>query len=232
MSIGASAALLAVRAVAREAAASRRQRFITVEHLLLGIARTDDGITLLRGVGADPEELARELDDYLDLLESGQPREPQLDPTADLVVRRALLHAHFGGRSVLELGDVLVQMLREESSYAALLFHAAGIERLEVVRYVSHAERSVQPTIPDSKWLTVRLHNDHYTPMDFVVHVLVGIFRLPVERAQALMMQVHGDGSADVTTMRAEDAIERATETAEAAEREGFPLKVTLERAE
>ena len=226
-----SKSLAAARAAAREAAASRRQRFITLEHLLYGITRTAEGAAILRGVGADPDDMARELEEYLDLLESGQPREPQPDATADEMLRLALIHVHVGGRTTIELGDVLVQLLRYEDEYAALLFHAAGIERFAVLRFVSHGAPPV-PEIPDTPWLTVRFHNDHYTTMHFVVQVLTRTFRMSLERAQALMLLVHEQGHADVTTLKRADAIERAVEALELAEKAELPLRITLERAE
>jgi len=226
-----SKALVAARAVAREAAASRRQRFITLEHLLYGITRTEEGATILRGVGADPDDMARELEEYLDLLESGQPREPQTDATADEMLRLALIHVHVGGRATIDVADVLVQLLRYDEHYAALLFHAAGVERFAVLRYVSHGAQPA-PEVPATPWLTVRFHNDHYTTMQFVVHVLTRTFRLSPERAHALMLQVHEHGHADITTLKRTDAMERAVEALELAEKAELPLRITLEPAE
>jgi len=226
-----SKSLAAVRAVAREAAASRRHRHITLEHLLYGITRTEEGAAILRGVGADPDDMARELEEYLDLLDSGQPREPQTDAIADEMLRMALIHVHVGGRATIEVADVLLQLLRYEDEYAALLFHAAGVERFRVLRFVSHGALPT-PEIPDTPWLTVRFYNDHYTTMQFVVQVLTRTFRMSLERAHALMLQVHEHGYADVTTLKRADAIERAVEALELAEKAELPLRISLERAE
>jgi len=35
------------------------------------------------------------------------------------------------------------------------------------------------------------MHNDDYTPMDVVVHILMEIFRKPFEEAMRLMLDVH-----------------------------------------
>jgi ATP-dependent Clp protease adaptor protein ClpS len=48
----------------------------------------------------------------------------------------------------------------------------------------------------------VIFHNDDFTPMDFVVALLVGVFHHTEEQANALMMQVHQQGKAVVGTYR------------------------------
>ena len=42
---------------------------------------------------------------------------------------------------------------------------------------------------------SVILHNDHYTTMDFVVEVIVGVFQKPVIEAEKIMMDVHKKGT-------------------------------------
>ena len=44
-----------------------------------------------------------------------------------------------------------------------------------------------------SKYAVV-LHNDDFTPMDFVVYVLQEIFNHPFERAERIMLSVHNEG--------------------------------------
>lgn len=42
----------------------------------------------------------------------------------------------------------------------------------------------------------VLLNNDDYTPMEFVVDVLVKFFYMPVEKATQIMLKVHTEGKA------------------------------------
>ena len=44
----------------------------------------------------------------------------------------------------------------------------------------------------------VVLHNDDYTPMDFVVAVIIKIYKHTFDSATSIMMSVHDDGSAVV----------------------------------
>jgi ATP-dependent Clp protease adaptor protein ClpS len=77
----------------------------------------------------------------------------------------------------------------------------------------------------------VLLHNDDYTTMDFVVHVLESVFNLPEDQAIQIMLNVHvkGIGVAGVYTYEVAE-MKVAKTTAMAREQE-FPLLCTIERA-
>ncbi|HEY6843477.1 MAG TPA: ATP-dependent Clp protease adaptor ClpS, partial [Thermoanaerobaculia bacterium] len=77
----------------------------------------------------------------------------------------------------------------------------------------------------------VLLHNDDYTTMDFVVHVLQTVFNMPEDQAIAVMLNVHvkGIGIAGVYTYEVAE-MKVAKTTAMAREQE-FPLLVTMESA-
>jgi len=77
----------------------------------------------------------------------------------------------------------------------------------------------------------VLLHNDDYTTMDFVVHVLESVFNLPEDQAIQIMLNVHvkGIGVAGVYTYEVAE-MKVAKTTAMAREQE-FPLLCTIENA-
>lgn len=76
----------------------------------------------------------------------------------------------------------------------------------------------------------VIMHNDDTTVMDFVVFILMDIFKHDEKAAQKLMMKIHNEDSAVVgnyTKEMAETKIEMTTTYAKGA---GFPnFKVTME---
>lgn len=77
----------------------------------------------------------------------------------------------------------------------------------------------------------VLLHNDDYTTMDFVVHVLQTIFNMAEDQAIQVMLNVHvkGIGVAGVYTY--EVAEMKVAKTIALAREEEFPLLVTMEQA-
>lgn len=77
----------------------------------------------------------------------------------------------------------------------------------------------------------VIMHNDDYTPMDFVVEILTDIFHKGKEEAIMLMMTVHKSGQASVGTYSYDIAASRIRTASEWAEEEGYPFRMTLEEA-
>lgn len=72
--------------------------------------------------------------------------------------------------------------------------------------------------------------NDDYTPMEFVVEVLQGIYHKPQEEAMRLMTEVHNRGSAICGIYTREIAETKVDSTIAAARREDHPLQCALER--
>ena len=88
-------------------------------------------------------------------------------------------------------------------------------------------KRVREPNKP-SKFAVV-LHNDVFTPMEFVVFVLQEIFHHPFERAERIMLSVHNDGMGVAGIYHFEIAEQKAYDTAEEAQQNQYPLKVTIE---
>jgi len=78
----------------------------------------------------------------------------------------------------------------------------------------------------------VALHNDNFTPMEFVVFVLQEIFNHPHERAERIMLSVHNDGMGIAGIYRLEIAEQKAYDTAEEAKENQYPLKITIEEVQ
>jgi ATP-dependent Clp protease adaptor protein ClpS len=75
----------------------------------------------------------------------------------------------------------------------------------------------------------VILHNDDFTPMDFVIDLLMRYFRLPIEQATEIMLQIHHQGSAVCGTYFKEIAETKVNQVQQRARAEGYPLLATLQ---
>jgi ATP-dependent Clp protease adaptor protein ClpS len=75
----------------------------------------------------------------------------------------------------------------------------------------------------------VQLHNDDYTPREFVVQVLVAVFNKSLNEATRLMWHVHRNGIGTCGLYPLEVAETKITQATAAAREQGFPLRLTLE---
>ncbi len=73
-------------------------------------------------------------------------------------------------------------------------------------------------------------HDDPITTMEFVVRIMVQIFKKPVVFAEMIMWQVHTEGQALVDILPKEEAEFRVRKATTAARLEGVPFHFTLER--
>ncbi|MGE0582836.1 MAG: ATP-dependent Clp protease ATP-binding subunit ClpA [Steroidobacteraceae bacterium] len=119
-----------------------RHEFLTVEHLLaciLGAARVRE---VLRACGADLEKLKAELQAHVSeatpRLPEGDDREVQPTLGFQRVLQRAVFHVQSSGKKEVGVANVLVAIFSEKQSHAVYLLNRQGVNRLDVVNYVSH----------------------------------------------------------------------------------------------
>jgi ATP-dependent Clp protease adaptor protein ClpS len=72
--------------------------------------------------------------------------------------------------------------------------------------------------------------NDDYTPMEFVVQILIEIFNKSLEEAQDLTMQVHDNGKAIAGTYNRELSEQKKSESVHASRENGYPLTILVEK--
>jgi ATP-dependent Clp protease adaptor protein ClpS len=87
-----------------------------------------------------------------------------------------------------------------------------------------------QPAASDGPF-RIFIHNDEFTPMDFVVHLLVGVFLLPAINTEQVMLSAHLHGRAYVQTLPADEARRRIGRACFAARIGRFPLEFSMEAA-
>lgn len=76
----------------------------------------------------------------------------------------------------------------------------------------------------------VVMYNDDFTPMDFVVNILMDVFRKSEQEAMAIMLAIHkgtketvGEYVYDIARTKADTCIQRARD-------EGYPFMVKIEQ--
>ena len=76
----------------------------------------------------------------------------------------------------------------------------------------------------------VLLHNDDYTSMDFVVDILVSVFKKNGIEASKIMLEVHEKGAGIAGTFPYDIGLTRIQEVKRRAKEDHFPLLCTLEK--
>lgn len=89
----------------------------------------------------------------------------------------------------------------------------------------------VRPKTKKPSMYRVLLMNDDYTPMEFVVSILMGIFNKSQEEAYTIMMHVHQKGVGTCGVYSFEVAETKVGQVMDAAKRNQHPLQCTLEKA-
>ncbi len=120
----------------------RRHEFLTLEHVLMALLHDPVTARLIEGVGGDLQRLEAQLDAFLDheidKLPEGREVEPKQTLAFARVFERAAFHVQSAGKDVLDGPALLVELMREEDSYAVYLLEEQGIRRLDLTLWLSH----------------------------------------------------------------------------------------------
>ena len=88
-----------------------------------------------------------------------------------------------------------------------------------------------KPKLQEPRLYRVILHNDDYTPMDFVVQVIVAVFHKPAAEATRIMLDVHKKGRGIVGVYTRDIAATKVSQVQEMARQNEYPLKASYEEA-
>ena len=83
--------------------------------------------------------------------------------------------------------------------------------------------------LQEPKKYNVFLLNDDYSTMDFVIDVLVKVFRKSVDEAAQIMMNIHNNGKELCGVYTYEIAATKVAQVKTMAREKGFPLKAIME---
>lgn len=118
-------------------------------------------------------------------------------------------------------------------SFAARLATAAGDDVGDDVEVwdtgTAVKERPAEPKLKRPPMYKVIMLNDDYTPMEFVVAVLMMFFHMDQEKAWQVMYAVHTTGSAVVGIFPRDIAETKSEQVNAYAQENQFPLRSTVE---
>ncbi len=147
------------RAVRR--AVDGEHEYFTLEHVLLSLL--EDGLIceVLEGCGAQPEKIRNDLEAHLqkevpkvkknrrkpaptraegaeDSGEEELPAHPVATLSIQRLIQRALFQVQSSGKNEIQPEDLLVALFQSKDSYALITLKKNGVERLDVIRFISH----------------------------------------------------------------------------------------------
>ena len=95
-------------------------------------------------------------------------------------------------------------------------------------KYQGELEEKI--SIEEPKKYKVYLLNDDYSTMDFVIEILMKIFRKNFTEASQIMLTVHNNGKAICGVYPKEIAKTKVAQVKQLAKEAGFPLKAIMEQ--
>jgi ATP-dependent Clp protease adaptor protein ClpS len=90
-------------------------------------------------------------------------------------------------------------------------------------------DEKIKIDITEPKRYKVIFLNDDKTPIEFVIELLMSVFRHTEETAKDITLKVHNDGSAVVGVYTFEIAEQKGVEATHVARQAGFPLQIKID---
>jgi len=140
-------------------ARQKRHEFITVEHLLLALLDNPSASEVLKACVVDIEDLRKTLVEFVTEhtpVVNGDNVDTQPTLGFQRVIQRAILHVQSSGKKEVTGANVLVAIFGEKDSHAVYFLHQRGVNRLDVVNFISHGiskvpQQSPAPTKADAE---------------------------------------------------------------------------------
>ena len=133
-------------------ATDRRHDTVGLEHLLRALTDEPQARGLLATCGVNLDALRTQVDEVLVKAFTPVPAPETVEPEPtvgfDRVVQQAVVHAAVSSAKQVDSGSLLVFMLQEEESHAAFFLQSQGLDRLTLLRVISHGGRGQHAAQP------------------------------------------------------------------------------------
>jgi ATP-dependent Clp protease ATP-binding subunit ClpA len=127
-------------------ATERRHDTVGLEHLLRSATEEPQARQVLAACGVDLEVLRKQIDEVLAKAFTPVPppgtSEPEPTIALDRVIQQAIVHAAVSSAKQVDTGSLLVFLLQEEESHAAYFLRGQGVDRLTLLRVISHGPKT------------------------------------------------------------------------------------------
>jgi ATP-dependent Clp protease adapter protein ClpS len=227
------------RSLARayDVAAQQGRKDATPEDLLIALADDPDAAAVMQGLRIDADRLRREVIAYMEGATDETAGEaaaaPKPSPELQRVFQTAATHVLAIGRETETVTgvDVLVALLAEPVGH---FLRQQGMTRYGATRFISHGIVGDADTagadLPAGASAEVRMLNDDYTPMEFVVHILERFFAMDRDASTRVMLHIHHHGVGGCGTFPTDVARAKVAEVLAMAREHGHPLQCVLAR--
>ncbi len=124
-------------------AKEQKHEYITLEHIFLKLIDNEVIYSMLDDMGIDIKSIAQEAHKYI-IENTPTLDDENFDPIESLTLSQTIenmvAQTQGSGKSIAEVEDMLIAILKEEKAYATYLLHKAGIQKIDILDEVSHGE--------------------------------------------------------------------------------------------
>jgi len=121
--------------------------------------------------------------------------------------------------------DAVLKSISDNKTIVAGHYDEDGDTKLDELLVLEPKTKTKRPP-----FFKVVMLNDDYTPMDFVIQILTGIFKHSEEDAMTIMMKIHNQGSATCGLFTRDVAETKIDMVIAVARKNDFPLQCAMER--
>ncbi|TDA69309.1 ATP-dependent Clp protease ATP-binding subunit ClpA [Sulfuricurvum sp. IAE1] len=122
----------------------QRHEYLTIEHVMLALLNSSEGETVIRECGGDVESMKEALGAYLIRMIEPLPDDVNQEPFETVALARMvegmMHHVRSAQKEYADVGDLLAAIFEENHTYACILLHEQGIERVDVLEAISHRD--------------------------------------------------------------------------------------------
>ncbi|MCU0615243.1 MAG: ATP-dependent Clp protease ATP-binding subunit ClpA, partial [Desulfobacterales bacterium] len=125
----------------------RRHEHVCLEHVLFAILHDSVGTEIIENCGGNVENLKNSLEEFfekeMESVPEGNDYVLQQTVGFQRVIQRAVNQARSAEKSEVAVGDILASMFKEKDSHAVYFLQGEGVDRLDVLNYISHNESKI-----------------------------------------------------------------------------------------